>query len=300
MKLHADLRLGAATHTGTVRRANEDDYLILAPHDEAAVRGRGRLFAVADGMGGVAGGAEASRTAVRALAQSFVQGDGGAPMVERRMRQGFELACQRVFERSREHPALRGMGTTLTALNLVGAMATVGHVGDSRCYRLRDGELERLTTDHAVRGAENRLTRCVGGGRDREEMELKSIDVRPGDRFLLATDGLWGGLPHDEIVRVLERQPPQQAAEQLVRMALRGGGSDNATAVVVQVVALGETGALQEVAVPAGEVRDAPVLRGRSRARRGLRWPWVLIVLGLALTALTVARVLGFDPLSGR
>src|SRR5262249_27794675 len=161
-----------------------DDYLVLAPHDPEVVRRIGRLVAVADGMGGAMGGAEASRAALRALAAEFLTPPSAGTVAPAHMRAGFAAACRRVLELARESPALAGMGTTLTAVHLCGERMVVGHVGDSRCYRLRDGRFEQLTTDHAVRG-ENRLTRCIGAGRDHEDVDVAEHDLRPGDRLLL-------------------------------------------------------------------------------------------------------------------
>jgi serine/threonine protein phosphatase PrpC len=117
MRHLANYALGVATHTGRVRRANEDDFLIRAPQTCQDLRERGWFVAVADGMGGVPGGAEASRTAVRAAVRPFHNGEDLAPV--ERMRRAFAEAATEVFELSRESPHLRDMGTTLTIANLL-------------------------------------------------------------------------------------------------------------------------------------------------------------------------------------
>lgn len=296
MKIYDDIEVAAATHTGRVRTSNEDDYLILMPSDWSFVEQRGRVVALADGMGGVTGGAEASRSATRAVSQSFLQTSPDAADAKQRMRLGFELACSRVYELSHQSPSLRGMGTTLTVLNLLEGRAVLGHVGDSRCYRLRGGELEQLTEDHAVSGQENRLTRCVGGGRREERADVTEFEVRQGDCFLLATDGLWDLVAAEDIRRAMGGADVQAAAEGLVELANRNGGSDNSTAVMLRVQAPSASGrALREVSLPAEEPRPTGAALGPGRRLRAPRWPWVIVFVSLVLGTLAVARLWGVD-----
>lgn len=291
MKIAADLEVGAATHTGCVRRTNEDDYLLLIPDESPAAARYGRLIALADGMGGVTGGAEASRTAIRALSQSFLGVEDELDSPKARMLEGFRRASHRVCEISRESPALRGMGTTLTAMNLVGNRVLIGHVGDTRCYRLRDGELQKLTEDHAVRGAENRLTRCIGGGRLVEDVDLIEEVARPGDQYLLASDGLWELVDDGEIRRVLAGSAPQEAADELVRLANAGGGPDNNTAVVIRIVQpRSGRNATREVVLPAEESQLTSALPTESPTVVAARWPWFLLAVSFVLSALAVAK----------
>lgn len=295
MKVHDDVDVGAATHTGCVRSSNEDDYLVLMPHDTELL-GAGRLLALADGMGGAAGGAEASRAAIRAASQSFLQPGSGGGDPKGRMQEGFERACARVFEISRQSPSLRGMGTTLTILNFSGDRAILGHVGDSRCYRLRGGELEQLTEDHAVSGQENRLTRCIGGGRPEERADVTELEVRRGDCFLLATDGLWDFVPQPEIQRLMADSSAQAAADELVWLANENGGPDNSTAVVLRVLRTdGAPGSLGDVDLPSEEARVVSARLGSARRLRPPRWPWVIVLVSIVLGGLAVARLQGVD-----
>jgi protein phosphatase len=232
---------------------------------------------------------------VRAVSQSFLA-DEAPDDAEVRMREGFERACRRVFELSRQSPSLRGMGTTLTVLNLLGDTAVLGHVGDTRCYRLRDGDVAQLTEDHAVAGQENRLTRCIGGGRAEEQIDVVVLDVRPGDRYLLATDGLWDAVPAEDVQCVFGDLPPQDAADELVRLSNAHGGLDNSTAVVVSVLRTsGDPGALREVRLPAEESPDAPVRLRSSRRLHTPRWPWVILTVSALLGGLAVAKMGGLD-----
>ena len=224
------LRSGSATDTGLVRSVNQD----LAVET-------GTLFAVADGMGGHAGGEVAARLAVDTLTVAFGAKPTGAGLSE-----AVNEANRVVFEHSLDTPELRGMGTTLTAAALV-------NVGDSRSYRLHDGVLAQITVDHSlaeemVRSGEitvseaavhphrHILTRALGVADD-VTVDLWRIKPTRGDRFLLCSDGLTNELEPEQITEVLTTVPdPQVAADLLVRAARTHGGSDNITVVVVDVV----------------------------------------------------------------
>jgi protein phosphatase len=235
------LRWGLATDVGRVRTNNEDSYLVHEP-----------LFAVADGMGGPAAGEVASEIAVSTLRAAF-QTDHSRDSLADAVR----LANRAVFERARDDPALRGMGTTLTAVALVEEsgddVLAVVNVGDSRAYRMRDGELEQLTEDHSLveemvrtgrlsadeattHPQRHIITRALGIEPD-VEVDCFAITPFAGDRYLLASDGLTNEMEDREIASVLRRTTdPQRAAEELVSHARQSGGRDNITVVVVDVV----------------------------------------------------------------
>lgn len=239
-------RHAARTDTGLVRAKNEDAYFVEA---EAGAYG------VADGLGGHAAGEVASRLAVRRVAGALSSLPRGVAPEEAHeaLRSAIEEANREIHGEARARPDLAGMGTTLTALFLTdGGKYVVGHVGDSRAYLLRAGELRRITRDHTyvqelvdrgrltdeqarVHPRSSVLTRALG--LDREvEVELHEGEVRTGDRFLLATDGLTGMLPEEELRTLLEAErPPEAAAELLVESANQAGGMDNTTVVVVDV-----------------------------------------------------------------
>ena len=235
------LRSGSATDTGLVRSVNQD----LAVET-------GTLFAVADGMGGHAGGEVAARLAVDTLTVAFGAKPTGAGLSE-----AVNEANRVVFEHSLDTPELRGMGTTLTAAALVNEdgrdVIAVVNVGDSRSYRLHDGALAQITVDHSlaeemVRSGEistseaavhphrHILTRALGVADD-VNVDLWRVQPIRGDRFLLCSDGLTNELEPEQISEVLMTVPdPQVAADLLVRAARTHGGSDNITVVVVDVV----------------------------------------------------------------
>ncbi len=235
------LRSGSATDTGLVRSVNQD----LAVET-------GTLFAVADGMGGHAGGEVAARLAVDTLTVAFGAKPTGAGLSE-----AVNEANRVVFEQSLDNAELRGMGTTMTAAALVNEdgrdIIALVNVGDSRSYRFHEGELTQITVDHSlaeemVRSGEiseseaavhphrHILTRALGVADD-VTVDLWRIQPTRGDRFVLCSDGLTNELEPGQIAEVLATVPdPQVAADLLVRAARTHGGSDNITVVVVDVV----------------------------------------------------------------
>jgi PPM family protein phosphatase len=236
------LQLGqtaSATDPGRKRRQNEDAFVLRPP-----------LFAIADGMGGARAGEIASALAAGALNEART-GTGG----EARVKELVQEANRRVHERASNDPATTGMGTTMTvALVEPNGDITFGHVGDSRAYVLRDDRLEQLTNDHSLvaelvrrgelseRDAElhpqrSVITRALGTDPD---VDVDAFTVRPsaGDLYLLCSDGLSDMVGGDEIEEVLRRNRADldAAARALVKAANRGGGDDNITAVLFEIV----------------------------------------------------------------
>lgn len=288
MKLPAGFDLGASTHTGLVRSANEDDYLVVALPEPPG----GLLLAVADGMGGVAGGGEASRAALRGLAESLLQADAPAEPAAS-MAHGFGAASARVFELAQEVASLRDMGTTLTACLLRDGGGTLGHVGDSRALLWRDGALQQLTTDHALRQPHNYLTRCIGGGQQREDPDVSELQLQAGDRLVLLTDGVWSTVGGVDLQQALTQATPQATAEALVQQALRHGGPDNATALVLD---YRPGAAARQLQLPSAEAPRAAGLRLAGQPLRSSRWPWVLLALSLLVGTASLLRWSGtFD-----
>lgn len=233
------MRITHGSHTDTGRRSNNEDALIAAPDLG--------FFAVADGMGGTEGGEVASALALDTLHRYFERvGDGldlvsepGAALAQ--MRMAIRMA-HRAVQRAAVG-SLRDMGTTVVCLLVRGERALVAHVGDSRVYLARDGELSQLTRDHSLVAAMEAagmpaspelahiITQAVGQGADAQP-DLSIVDVQEGDRFLLATDGLTDALDDDAIRRGLSRS--KDAARALATAAYEAGSRDNITALVVQ------------------------------------------------------------------
>jgi serine/threonine protein phosphatase PrpC len=203
-----------------------------------------------------------------------------------------------VHEQSREVPSLRDMGSTLTVVLLHDAAAVIGHVGDTRCLLVRDGGLAQLTTDHAVRTPESYLTRCIGGGQATEEPDIATLDLRPGDRLALLTDGIWSTVEPGDLLRVLAAEAPQAAAERLVRMANAAGGPDNATCVVLYWDPAAVDGP-RDVALPREELSRSAELDRSGESLQVARWPWLAVALAAAMLVLALLRLLwGVDLLA--
>ena len=238
----------ALSHAGRVRRTNQDAWSYSL---EAG------LFVVCDGMGGAAGGEVASRAAVEAFLEAFLEPSDAVAGPERSVRgiaQAVGAANRRVHARAVHEPGLRGMGTTLVAL-VAGARgkheAAVAHVGDSRCYLWRRGTLRRCTEDHSLIAEQVRMgvltedeaarspmrsviTRAVGTRRS-VEPEIGMLAVEAGDVFLLCSDGLTRELPDAALAVLLGRDGSlEERNAALVDAALRAGGRDNVTAMLVQ------------------------------------------------------------------
>lgn len=252
------------TVTGRVRDGNEDSLLELP---------RRGLFAVADGMGGHAAGEVASRLAVEAVEAALTaSGDGGSwPPDAARVSDAVREANRSIREDAREHTGRSGMGTTLTVLALDrDGRWRIGHVGDSRAYRFRDGELRQLTVDHSWVGKRvaagemskeearrhpmsSVLERALGTS-SRVDVDVEEGEAEPGDLFLLCSDGLTDMVPEPEIESILVRtlgpdgraagegRDPhradgaalEEAVDRLVEAANRAGGEDNVTVVVAR------------------------------------------------------------------
>jgi PPM family protein phosphatase len=225
-------QVAGASDPGRKRRRNEDSYVIDPP-----------LFAVADGMGGAQAGEIASK-----LAASAVR--GGDPG---RLEELIQEANRRVHQRSVEDAAASGMGTTLTVAEIVGERVSIGHVGDSRAYLVRDGSLEQLTQDHSLvaelvrsgkltpEEAEQHpqrsvITRALGTDPD-VDVDTFAVEPRPGDLFLLCSDGLTSMVDDGTIERLVDekRGDLDGLVKALIRAANKGGGEDNITVVAFEI-----------------------------------------------------------------
>lgn len=228
------------THVGQRRKRNEDCFLLM--HDLG-------IYVVADGMGGYAGGDVASRLAVETIAKTFRSESFDArvhaelPRRATELAKSFQAANLAVWELATDDPDLRGMGTTLVGARfaLKKKRVYIGHIGDSRCYRLRNGKLRQVTMDHTlgsygVTGPRaHRLVRAVGIG---SEVEIDVITGEPkiGDTYLFCSDGLNKMVSDDEIAEILmSSKDLDTASQRLVDRANERGGRDNVTVVLVAV-----------------------------------------------------------------
>ena len=246
-------RYAGVTDPGRRRRRNEDAYVCEPP-----------LFAIADGMGGAQAGEVASGLAAAVLeeATSAEAGEAGEERVASLIRE----ANRRVYRRSNEDASTSGMGTTMTVALVETGDATIafGHVGDSRAYRVRGGELEQLTDDHSLVGelvrsgrlspeeAESHpqravITRALGTEPD-VDVDTFTVEAEPDDIYLLCSDGLTDMISGDEILGLVEGSDDLDAAARaLVNAANAGGGEDNITVVLFQIGPGGDAGETQRM-----------------------------------------------------
>jgi serine/threonine protein phosphatase PrpC len=241
------------SHPGRKRRHNEDAWVCEPP-----------LFAVADGMGGARGGEIASRVAATALGEA-VDGSG-----EDRVVALIREANRKVFERASEDSDASGMGTTMTVALVEDGVVSIGHVGDSRAYLIRDGNLEQLTEDHSLvaelvrsgrlspEEAETHpqrsvITRALGTDPD-VDVDSFSVEGKPGDLFFICSDGLTSMVDDETILEAVERHRTNldAVAKELVDAANRSGGEDNITVVFFEIA--------DERVEPPAETKPMPVI----------------------------------------
>ena len=323
------MRLGDSagrTDAGRVRRRNEDSFVLDPP-----------IFAVADGMGGAQAGEVASRLAAAAF-REYHDADRLEPA--ERVEAIIQEANRRIYERARTDAEASGMGTTVTAAILTNGRVSIGHVGDSRAYRIRNGELDQLTEDHSLVADLMRsgrltpeeadahpqrsvITRALGTDSE-VDVDKVTVDVEPGDVFLLCSDGLTTMVPEEEILRIAQEAGTlDEIARGLVRAANSGGGEDNITVVLFRVEgdeaieetlvaeppsdAAEETNELEDTLTDMAPVQKAEPVAAQPRPRRrrshwGRRILWatlavafVALILGGALFGLSRAYFVGAD-----
>lgn len=247
----------AITHRGLMRSQNEDSFCVASSVEEESdsVSSLRYLFAIADGLGGHRGGAIASQIALKSVKDEFHKWHSGNvdSLVDRAM----QKANEDVFIASHSEPELfTNMQTTLTVVALAQSSLIVGHVGDCRLYRLRNGRIDVLTRDHtmaqdllhlhlispeqaSLHPGRHQLTRSVGS-EPNVHRDMIREQVQPDDTYLLCSDGLWGDLANDDIKKAMEDMNINAACDRLVRLALNAGAPDNITAIMFRIHAVGK------------------------------------------------------------
>jgi protein phosphatase len=292
------IEYASLTDVGVRRSHNQDNLAVQLAADDAQWRQRGHLFLVADGMGAHAVGEKASEQAASVIPHTFLkhaqQGPPGAAL-----RKAFIEANAHIHACGQANREFQGMGTTTTALLLRPEGAWVSHVGDSRVYRVRDGWIEQLSYDHSLLWEyarikhmdpedvkdipSNVIHRCLGP----EPLVQIDVDgphsVRPGDVFLLCSDGLSGQVTDAEMGAVVTVLPPAEACQFLIDLANLRGGPDNITALVVRVAP-----GLEANGVPA-----PPKRWGMPRP------PWWLSTLAVGVFLAAVATAMQVNDWSG-
>lgn len=306
-----DIKFGHVCDRGLNPRrpVNQDRYFVDARHG---------IFAVFDGVGGQKAGEIASQTAADTIEEALALEN--SPATEDRIRGAIQFANRDIFELASSESAYETMATTVALLQISDHSATIAHVGDSRVYRLENGQLQQETIDHTdfddrVRAGLIRhgqavndshvINRALGSGPD-VDVEIKAIDLTHDTRFLVCTDGIYRMLQEDEIAEVLGGQEdPQKAADELRRMTHERGADDNLTAVVVYATKIGKEGrkdrkqqrqraaertgpteASNKINVELGRTRTAPpgyLSADPEPAPSGHISIWILLLVGLVL-----------------
>lgn len=303
-----DFSVGQATHTGLVRRKNEDSFGWFSLDG-------GELFIVADGMGGYAGGAEASKQTVLSFkgyfeshyaprqAQHNAQHQGSP---EKILQDALLFADARVQEIGRKNPALSNCGSTIVAFFVSGKTGYFIHAGDSRLYVFRNGQLRQVSRDHsavqdmltagvitgreAAKAPRNVITQSVGGNIDASRCTVERFEIVPGSSYLLCSDGLWGTVPADRIRHILSQPVPASSkANLMINAAIDAGGPDNITVQVIEFAGTGLSGAGMNR--PGGFERQAQ----QAGEQKGLRRLFYVTVSLLVLISVLICGYFGYS-----
>jgi PPM family protein phosphatase len=231
--------VAASSDVGHERDGNEDAFGHFEPSDPGDLERKGRVFVLADGMGGAAGGEVASWTAVETVLRTYFE----EPFVDptEALKRSLQLANEIIHSGARERPELSGMGTTCSVLALRQGQAFIAHVGDTRIYLIRESELTRLTNDHSMtrHGAAfaHILTRALGTEPSLQlDLLVSPLPVRDGDIFLLCSDGLWGQLGDRELLDIVgSGRDLAGACREMIDRANARGGSDNITVQLIRI-----------------------------------------------------------------
>ena len=250
MKVRTGIEVSVQSDIGCLRQNNEDSFGYWEPEDDQQFQRKGRLAVVADGMGGYEGGQEASRLAVETLVAVYRDFSGDDPQAA--LVEALQTAHEQIRQYSFAHPELRGMGTTCTAAAVVQDALYYVHVGDTRLYLIRDGQITRVTRDHSYVGRlvesgmisqeeaethpqRNILTAALGTNPDLiMDSPGRPEPLRPEDVLLICSDGLWGLVRDSEILDAVENKSAEQAGRELIELARERGGPDNITVEILR------------------------------------------------------------------
>jgi PPM family protein phosphatase len=253
----AKIRVAGRTNVGMKRAHNEDNFYLFDAE---------RLYLVADGMGGHASGEVASEMAVKTVAEFFERTkddddvtwpfklDKARRYEENRLAVGIKLANLRIFETSTKDSSKKGMGTTIVSIFFRNDSVYVAHVGDSRVYRVRGGEIEQMTEDHSLLNDyikmkkltpeeienfphKNVIVRALGM-KETVQVDVRAEQPKAGDIFLLCSDGLSGMIEDADMLRIVVENGDnlEAACDKMIELANKNGGTDNITAVLCQVI----------------------------------------------------------------
>ena len=311
-----DLKITFAhgTDIGQVRDHNEDFVAVCDP-TEPDQKLKGRLFIVADGMGGYQAGEVASRLAAETVQREYYAGSSDDPVA--RLQNAVQIANVQVYESAHSDRAHAGMGTTMVATVVLGNKAYIASVGDSRAYLARNGELIQITHDHSLVGEQiraglltkeqarthpqrNVITRALGS-QAAVQVDTFEGDLADGDILVMCSDGLTGHVPEARLQETVAALAPEQAVQRLIELANQDGGTDNISVVVVRV---GEfaTAVTKSVAplssavtttMPVSPPPPALTRPPRRTSKRGLSMAWIVVGVVIVLIAVAAIGVLG-------
>ncbi len=306
MSISHKIRHAHLTDVGIRRSHNQDACSAQPASDEKQFRAIGHVFVVADGMGGHAVGEKASAKAVRDIPLTFTK-HVATEGPEAAIRRAFSEANAGIYQIGTANPEFKGLGTTGICLFLREEGAWIGHVGDSRVYRIREGKVDQLTFDHSWvwemakrQGIDpeelgdfkrNVIIRSLGPEADVEIDVEGPHAIEPGDSFLLCSDGLTNHVKTDEIGAVVNVFPPLDACAILIELANLRGGSDNSTCLIAQIPRNDGTSSPEGQPVKRGGMK--PLFEWWSKK---VTWPLTMLSLGTALVGLSIyMKVSNFD-----
>ena len=274
-----DVVFGQASDAGRLRLHNEDSMAAFIPRSRQESRSRGWIFAVADGVGGRDLGEVASATAVRNIIDGFAEASEGASLGSLLMR--LVQHANAVIHDQGLSPERRGrhMATTVVCCAFRYDQAVIAHVGDSRCYQVREGRAHLITHDHTVAAEQRELGLVTASKAEQSEnrhiltrslgpelfvkVDISNVWIKPGDVFVLCTDGLHGAIHLEDLAQISSHSgDPNLLAEELVACALEADGGDNASAQVIQVLSTEPIGIYRGRRYALPELREAPT-RGK-------------------------------------
>ena len=296
------LEIGQFSHPGRKRPHNEDWLGTFQPEDPVRLSRKGRLFLVADGMGGHRSGELASRHAVDSIIRTYVDDPTADP--GRSLRRAIERANAALYAQTAGEEGRDRWGTTVVAAVIRGEDLWIANVGDSRAYLLRDGQLHQLSRDHSLAAevgipdkenwvGRHVITRALGLKPEVEVDLFAPLKLRIGDRVLLCSDGLTTPLGDDEIRAIAGRGAPQAAAEALIQAANRRGGPDNISVILIAVTGREKSRADDLTSLlfhPASWQALAADLWNKGGSRRALL---IAAVLLLALAVIVLGFIVG-------
>jgi protein phosphatase len=295
------------THPGRKRRNNEDFVVFYEPDKPEVMQASGRLYIVADGVGGAAKGEQASQYAAQQVRFQFYSDPD--PDVGERLHRALRKAGNDVYNHVQQSEQFTKMATTMVAAVVRDNQLTVANVGDSRAYLVRGGKAQQITRDHTVAGemlrngeitedeamhvkGKNRLTRSIGGERDVHVDIFEDIQLQPGDRILLCSDGLTRYTLSGDIAALTSEGTPKEVVRRCIDFANKSGGADNITAALVQIGEPVPVAAMVyerkgEVPEPVDwdALETVPSVRTpKPSKRKGPTWPqWALLALVAAI-----------------